>query len=197
MRIAKWAAPGIVVISLATPLAAQRSAGIVPLVVKTSLGDIGVDIDSAHAPRTATNFLRYVDAGRFRGGQFHRTVTLQNQPDSPVKIEVIQGSVAPERVRDDFPPIAMEGTRTTGLRHVDGTLSMARAGANSATSSFFITIGPQPELDAGGKRNPDGEGFAAFGRVTSGMEIVRAIQRAPANGQALTPAIRITDVVRR
>ncbi|MES2306260.1 MAG: peptidylprolyl isomerase [Gemmatimonadota bacterium] len=187
------------VVGIGLVLAAVRAEGqgTVPLVIRTSMGEISVEVDSTHAPRTAANFLRYVDGGHFHGGQFHRTVTMQNQPDSPVKIEVIQGSVASERASDDFPPIAMEGTRVTGLHHVDGTLSMARAGANTATSSFFIVIGSQPELDAGGKRNPDGEGFAAFGRVTGGMAIVRAIQHSPATGQALTPAIRIIEIVRR
>jgi peptidyl-prolyl cis-trans isomerase A (cyclophilin A) len=114
-----------------------------------------------------------------------------------VKIEVIQGSVSPERDRDDFPPIAIERTDVTGLRHRDGTLSMARGGPNSATSSFFICIGDQPELDFGGKRNPDGQGFAAFGAVTGGMDVVRAIHASPANGQALTPPVRILNIARR
>lgn len=109
---------------------------------------------------------------------------------------MIQASVAPAREKDDFAPIVIERTDVTGLHHGDGTLSMARGGPNTATSSFFITIGDQPELDAGGKRNADGQGFAAFGRVTAGMEVVRAIQRAPAVGQVLTPPVRIVNIAR-
>ena len=133
-----------------------------------------------------TNFLRYVDGGFFAGGRFHRTVTPDNQPRDSVRIEVIQGSTRTMRPDSSFPPIALEKTGTTGLRHVDGTISMARGGPNSATSSFFLTIGAQPSLDEGGHRNLDLQGFAAFGRVTAGMDVVRAIQRAPHTEQNLT-----------
>ena len=186
-----------VLLSSSAIATAQPRPSTIRLVVQTSMGDITLAIDSAHAPRTAANFLAYVDRGHYRDARFHRTVTLHNQDSSPVKIEVIQGSVSPERDRDDFPPIAIERTDVTGLRHRDGTLSMARGGPNSATSSFFICIGNQPELDFGGKRNADGQGFAAFGVVTAGMDIVRAIQASPASGQALTPPVRILNIVRR
>lgn len=99
---------------------------------------------------------------------------------SPVKIDVIQAGIKPG-TKDPYPPIALERTSQTGLRHIDGALSMARGDkADSATSSFFICVGPQPELDFGGKRNPDGQGFAVFGRVTKGMDVVRRIHTAPA-----------------
>ena len=102
---------------------------------------------------------------------------MDNQPESPVKIEVIQAGVNPDRAKDGFPPIALERTSVTGLLHKDGAVSMARGGADSATSGWFICINDQPSLDFGGKRNPDGQGFAAFGRVVSGMDVVRKIQR--------------------
>ena len=132
-----------------------------------------------------------VDAGRYDGGRFHRTVRPDTETRQDVAIEVIQGGVAPKREKDDFPPIALERTTVTGLRHRDGTLSMARAEPDTATSDFFICIGDQPLLDFGGASNPDGQGFAAFGRVVRGMEIVRQIQAAPAQGQALTPPVQI------
>lgn len=157
----------------------------------TALGAIEVEVDAVHAPVSAANFLKYVDAGRYDGGRFHRTVRQGNQPQSPVKIEVIQAGVDPSKEKDDFPPIALERTRDTGLSHKDGTLSMARAQPDSATSDFFICIGDQPSLDFGGKRNPDGQGFAAFGRVVKGMDVVRKIQAAPADGQSLTPPVSI------
>jgi peptidyl-prolyl cis-trans isomerase A (cyclophilin A) len=112
-----------------------------------------------------------------------------------VKIQVIQAVVHPWKERNSFPSIPLERTSITGIRHVDGAISMGRAEPNSATSSFFICIGDQPELDFGGKRNPDGQGFAAFGRVTQGMDVVRRIQKSPAEGQALVPLVRIFSIV--
>jgi peptidyl-prolyl cis-trans isomerase A (cyclophilin A) len=163
--------------------------------IETPLGVIEAEIDSAKAPRTAANFLKYVDAGTYEGSRFHRTVRADNQPNDSVRIAVIQAGADSARGRGQT-PIALERTTVTGLRHLDGTLSMARGGPDTATSSFFICIGDQPSLDFGGHRNLDGQGFAAFGRVTSGMDIVRAIQRAPADGQRLTPPIPITRIVR-
>ena len=148
------------------------------------------------APLTAANFLRYVDAGHYDGGQFHRTVTMANQPDNDVKIEVVQASVDAARQAESFGPIALERTTQTGLDHSDGAISMARDAADSATSSFFVCIGDQPELDFGGDRNPDGQGFAAFGTVTRGMDVVRKIQRSPHSEQRLEPAVRIIRVRR-
>jgi peptidyl-prolyl cis-trans isomerase A (cyclophilin A) len=106
---------------------------------------------------------------------------------------VIQARINPERKKDSFPAIAQERTSVTGLKHVDGAVSMARGGVDSATSDFFICIGDQPELDFGGKRNADGQGFAAFGRVVRGMEVVRKIQGAPAEGQKLVPGVGIAS----
>ena len=164
--------------------------------IGTALGSIVVEIDEKRAPETAANFLRYVDAGRYNGGRFHRTVTMQNQPDKKIKIEVIQGGVNPSFADKDYPPIKLERTNQTGIKHKSGTISMARDGADTATSDFFICIGNQPELDFGGKRNPDGQGFAAFGHVTKGMAIVRKIQKSPAKDQTLTPPIEIVSIAR-
>ncbi len=164
----------------------------------TELGVIEAELFADQAPATVANFLKYVDAGRYTGGVFHRTVKLNpdNQPHNTVKIEVIQGGVNPEHAEKDWPPLVLERTRDTGLKHLDGTLSMARAGPDTATSDFFICLGAQPELDFGGKRNSDSQGFAAFGRVTKGLDIVKKIQTAPAEGQKLTPAIRILKIER-
>jgi peptidyl-prolyl cis-trans isomerase A (cyclophilin A) len=163
------------------------------VVVHTQLGDIEMELDAVHAPATTANFLRYVKGGFYTGGVFHRTVTMQNQPDSPVKIEVVQAGINPERKKDGFPAIALERTSVTGLKHVDGAVSMARGGPDSATSDFFICIGDQPELDFGGKRNADGQGFAVFGRVVKGMDVVRKIQGSPAEGQKLVPPVGIVS----
>jgi peptidyl-prolyl cis-trans isomerase A (cyclophilin A) len=164
------------------------------ILIRTEMGDIVVEVDAARAPVTAANFLRYVDAGLYDGSTFHRTVTPANQPDNAVRIEVIQGGQLP--ADKEFPPIAHETTAVTGLKHVDGAISMARGKPGTAASSFFICINDQPELDFGGRRNPDGQGFAAFGRVVRGLDVVRAIQRLPARGQALTPPVKIISVRR-
>ena len=166
------------------------------VIITTSLGEIQVKLDPVHAPITTENFLRYVDLGHYQRARFHRTVTLGNQPDKQVKIEVIQGGVNPSQAKKDFPPIKLERTSQTGILHKDGTISMARDGADTATSDFFICVGDQPQLDFGGQRNPDGQGFAAFGRVTAGMDIVRKIQRSREKDQTLTPPIIIVSIKR-
>jgi len=164
------------------------------VLIRTELGEILIEVYPDKAPTTAANFLRYVDAGLYDGTVFHRTVTLANQPNDQVKIEVIQAALLPPD--KTFPPIAHETTAMTGLRHRDGTVSMARSAPGSATSSFFICINDQPELDFGGRRNPDGQGFAVFGRVLSGLDVVRKIHVQPAEGQTLKPPVKIISAVR-
>jgi peptidyl-prolyl cis-trans isomerase A (cyclophilin A) len=179
--------------------AAVPQAKTVHVVIETEMGKIEVDLDADKAPVTVANFLRYVDAGHYTGGRFHRTVKLRpdNQPQSTVKIEVIQAGVNPEKEKSGWPPIPLERTNKTGLKHLDGAISMARDGSDTATSDFFICIGAQPELDFGGRRNPDGQGFAAFGRVTRGMDVVRKIQAAPVEAQKLNPPVKITAINRK
>jgi peptidyl-prolyl cis-trans isomerase A (cyclophilin A) len=189
-----------VVLAHAAGLAARapdEKAKVVRVLIETEKGNIEVELDAAKAPATVANFLRYVDGKFYDGGRFHRTVTRDNQPDNKVKIEVIQAGINPDRSKDEFKPIKLERTRDTKLSHKDGTISMAREGPDTATSDFFISIGDQPELDFGGKRNPDGQGFAAFGKVVKGMDVVKKIQAANANGQTLTPPVKIVKVARK
>ncbi len=172
--------------------------------VLTTLGDIVLELDPVKAPNTTANFLKYVDGGHYDGGSFHRTVKMDNQPESPVKIEVIQAGVHPDKAKAGFDPVPLERTSVTGLKHVDGAVSMARNPGGDATSGWFICINDQPSLDFGGARNPDGQGFAAFGRVVSGMDVVRKIQQAPSSSnrtsnteaQKLTPPITVVKVAR-
>jgi peptidyl-prolyl cis-trans isomerase A (cyclophilin A) len=169
----------------------------VGLLIQTDVGDIEIELDARKAPNTVANFLKYVDGKFYDGGRFHRTVTPDNQPDSKVKIEVIQAGINPDKDKEQFKPIKLERTKDTGLSHKDGTLSMARDGADTATSDFFICIGDQPELDFGGKRNPDGQGFAAFGKVVKGMDVVKKIQMGKAEEQTLKPPVKIVKVTRK
>jgi peptidyl-prolyl cis-trans isomerase A (cyclophilin A) len=185
-----------VVALVAGLLAAAAPAAEAPRVrIETALGTVTVELDAERAPVTTANFLRYVGEGFYEGGAFFRTVTASNQPDDLVRIAVVQGGASPEKEDEEHPPIPLERTRDTGLRHRDGTVSMARLGPDTATQSFFICIGDQPELDYGGARNPDGQGFAAFGRVVEGMDVVRAIHASPAEGQQLSPPIPIERAI--
>lgn len=149
---------------------------------ETALGNIDLAVDTAHAPITSANFLKYVDGGLYTGGRFHRVTRPDNYtpapPDRPM-MEIIQGGISPERRAEGFPPIPLESTKVTGLLHRAGTVSMARGGPDTATSEIFILLDDQPSLDFGGRRFEDGQGGAAFGRVVAGMDVVRLIQRQP------------------
>jgi len=178
------------------------------VVLETEFGAITLEIDTRGAPMTAANFLKYVREGFYDGGEFHRAVRPDNEPRKDAPIQVVQARINPARANAEFPPIAIERTGTTGLSHRNGTVSMARdvtptaPGPDTATSWFFITIGDQPVLDFGGGRSPDGQGFAAFGRVLEGMDVVKRIQMSPTPpttpatnragpGQTLVPTIKI------
>ena len=186
---------------------------VVSVKIQTSLGPITVQVFPDAAPVTVANFLRYVDAQKYDGTTFYRTVRLDNQAASDVPIQVIQGGLfgtlqpaGSSDVPQTYPPIAHETTQQTGLKHVEGTISMARGAPGTATSEFFICIGNNPALDFGGARNPDGQGFAAFGHVIAGMDVVRQIHKLPSGkpvpevrvmrGQILNSPVPITSVRR-
>lgn len=182
------------------------------IVLVSALGEIIIALDTAAAPLTAANFIELVEAGAYDGGVFHRSVRSDNgsntemdpsvvgkglsgepfqfqMPDDSCLIEVVQASA-----RDALgprQPIPLEHTRDTGLNHLTGTISMARQTPDSAVSDFFICLRDEPELDFGGRRNPDGQGSAAFGRVIRGFDVVRRIHRSPTRGQTLEPPIVI------
>ncbi|MFK5879758.1 MAG: peptidylprolyl isomerase [Flavobacteriaceae bacterium] len=162
--------------------------------MKTTKGSIFVELYPNKAPITVANFISYVDKGIYTNSSFFRVTTPVNEADRDIKIEVIQGGHNDESV--DLAPIVLETTKQTGIKHLDGTISMARDKPNSATNSFFICIGDQLSLDFGGKRNPDGLGFAAFGKVTKGMDIVLAIQKEKDTSQYLVKPILIESIKR-
>jgi peptidyl-prolyl cis-trans isomerase A (cyclophilin A) len=155
------------------------------VVIDTALGPIEVRLELTRAPLSSGDFLKYVDSGLYAGGAFYRTVRPDIDPN-PVKIEVVQGGLTDESKY--LPPIAHEPTHRTGLRHRNGTLSIARDAVGTGTAgAFFICIGDQPELDFGGKRNPDGQGFAAFGQVTRGMKLLHTIESMKTQGPKGSP----------
>jgi len=191
------------VLAIALPATAAET---INLLMKTSAGDITLELYPEAAPITVANFLRYVDGGYYDSGRFYRVVRLDNQAQNNIKIEVVQGGLMPDENGGPFPPIIHETTEDTGILHTDGVISMARSEPGSATSEFFICINNQPELDFGGMRNPDGQGFATFGKVTSGMDVVRQIQAMPTDtpeevleytsGQILLQPVSIESIVR-
>lgn len=200
--------PFVVAIGLAGVLAARvaglpdaldaqgQKQGEVLVRIETALGNIDIAVDTAHAPVTAANFLKYVDAKLFDGGRFHRVTRSDNYTPAPPNrpaMAIVQGGINPDRRTEGFPPIPLERTSVTGLKHVVGTVSMARAPqADTARSDFFICLDDQPSLDFGGQRFDDGQGAAAFGRVVKGMDVVRRIQQQPTNKDADTPTGRQT-----
>ena len=181
----------------------QSPASPVVVIFETELGSITMEVDAAKAPVTAANFLKYVDGKFYDGGVVNRSVRPDNTIRHDVEIQVIQFQSDPARRRELLPPIPLERTSVTGLRHVDGALSMARNGPDSATSSFSIMVGGQFELDFGGKRNADGQGFAVFGRVTGGMEVVKKIHASKTGTdgsyrtETLDPPIKVIRAYRK
>lgn len=175
----------------------------VQVVLQTTLGAITVEVDRAHAPVSAGNFLRYVDQKRFDGTAFYRAMTLW--PDDEGRPQgLIQGGTQndPKRV---LKPIAHEPTTQTGLKHVAGALSMARWAPGTATGDFSILVSPLPALDADPARTDDPAGYAVFGYVVAGMEVVRKIHESPTSptlgeghmkGQMLAPVIKILSARR-
>jgi peptidyl-prolyl cis-trans isomerase A (cyclophilin A) len=192
----------LVLVSAVVVLGAVLQSPAAPVIVvfETSLGAITIEVNVAKAPVTAANFLKYVDEGWYDAGRFHRTVRPDTETNTTNPIQVIQAG----RRRGPgpgWPAVALERTRDTGLTHIDGAVSMARVAGqpDSAGSDVFITIGPQPSLDFGGARNADGQGFAVFGRVVSGMDVVKKIQASPVRpgSQSLDPVVRIESARRR
>ena len=170
-----------------------------PVVIETALGPIGLSLESERAPKTTANFLRYVREKRFDGTSFYRALKLT--PDGSYGL--VQGGIRADPKRA-LPPIPHESTGQTGLAHVEGAISMARGAPGSAQGDFFLIIGGLPALDAQPEGAGDPQGYAVFGRVTSGMEVVRAILAAPTDpnagegamkGQMITAPVAITRIV--
>ena len=166
------------------------------ILMETEMGEITLEVYPDKAQVTASNFLTYIDENRFEGAVFYRIVRSDNQPGDSIRIAVIQGGLYEDDHPAMLPPITHETTDQTGILHKDGVISMARWHPGTATSEFFICIGDQPELDYHGKRNPDEQGFAAFGKVIAGMDVVIKIHQLPVEGQYLDPTVKILKISR-
>lgn len=166
--------------------------------IATQHGDIIVELFINQAPQTVTAFLRYVDSGYYSKASFYRVLTDENQPMNAPKSNLIQGGIWKTRysLSAALPGIPHETTQQTGILHTDGTISLARTEPGTANTEFFICIGNQPGFNFGGENNPDGQGYAAFGRVVKGMDVVKSIYHAPEYDQALDPPVAIFGIKR-
>ena len=161
------------------------------IIMETSLGAITLELFPKKAPTTVRNFLSYIKENRYDECHFYRVLHSNNQPETKTIIEVIQGGLGTDKHPLELNPIKHENTDQTNILHKNGTISMARLEPGTASSEFFICINDQPELDYGGKRNPDGQGFSAFGQVIKGMEIVKKIQVMDSKDQLLMVSIPV------
>ena len=168
------AAGGLLAAAPGLALAAGRKPRVV---IKTGRGSIVVELEAQKAPLTSANFLRYVDARSYDGGTFFRAARTPGQPKDGTIVGAPDAKVRP------FPPIRHESTTRTGLKHLNGTLSLGRFAPGTATSNFFICVGDQPYLDANPGASGDNLGYAAFGRVVDGMSVVEKILSLPTNGE--------------
>lgn len=171
------------------------SSSTIEIEIETEYGSIFTELYPDQAPKTVANFMAYVDSNRYENSTFYRVTTPENEADREYPIEVIQGGGITSQKY--YPPIEIETTNETQIKHVNGALSMARGKPNTATSHFFICINDQPELDHAGKRNPDGFGFAAFGKVTQGMDIVKKIHAMENERQYLAKPVLIKTIKRK
>ena len=168
------------------------------VLIKTPLGNITMELFIKQAPVTVSNFLNYVDKQLFDNSSIFRIVTDNNAnqvEDENAKINVIQAGLPPEH-SSLLAGIPHESTEETGILHTDGTVSMARFEPGSADGSFFFCVGNQPELDFGGKRYPDGLGFAAFGEIIKGRDILDLIYQKAEKEEYLANQITITSISR-
>ncbi|MCZ4694567.1 peptidylprolyl isomerase [Ancylomarina euxinus] len=167
------------------------------VVIDTPLGSVELEIYEHKAPITAKHFLYNIDNNIFTKACFYRVVHMDNQEGQEIKIEVIQAGLFHDSIVDQMPCIEHERTDQTGILHKDGVISMARNQPSTACTEFFICVGDQPHLDAGGLRNSDSQGFAAFGKVIKGMDLVRKIQKQKEEGQMLIDRIPIISIKRK
>lgn len=166
--------------------------------IQTAKGDIEIELYPLQAPKTVAAFLSYIDAGYYSDGSFYRVLNDENQPSNAEKTELIQGGIWQTKNKEamKIPGVPHETTAQTHILHTDGVISLARREPGTATTEFFICIGKQPGLDYGGENVEDKQGYATFGKVVKGMDIVRKIYRQPENDQHFDPPVAIYNIRR-
>jgi peptidyl-prolyl cis-trans isomerase A (cyclophilin A) len=176
----------------------MRNPQVPHVVIQTKAGDIEVELYPQQAPRTVAAFLSYVDSGFYKRSCFYRVLNEENQVTGVEPSELIQGGIwrTNHAKAASLPGVPHESTQQTHILHTDGVISLARQAPGTATTEFFICVGDQPGFDYGGMNNPDGQGYAAFGRVVKGMDVVRAIYGMPESDQSFTPPVPIKNIVR-
>ena len=166
--------------------------------IETNFGDIIVELYPEKAPKTVAAFLSYVDSGYYKKGSFYRVLKEEDQPSNAFKSQLIQGGIwqSQYKKQSSLPGIPHETTKQTGILHKNGAISLARTVPGTANTEFFICIGDQPAYDYGGAANPDGQGFAAFGLVIKGLDVVKQIHKQPDNETNFTPPLEIINIVK-
>ncbi|MBE7171997.1 MAG: peptidylprolyl isomerase [Williamsia sp.] len=169
------------------------------VIIETKFGKIEAELYPQQAPKTVGAFLSYVDSGFYKNSLFYRVLNDGNQPSDAYKAELIQGGIWRSNYKKSqtIKGVPHESTAQTHILHKDGVLSLARLEPGTGTTEFFICIGDQSGLDFGGENNPDGQGYAAFGKVVKGMDIVERIHRQPDQNQTLYPPVAIYNITRK
>jgi peptidyl-prolyl cis-trans isomerase A (cyclophilin A) len=166
--------------------------------IQTIFGDIELELFPNQAPKTVAAFLSYIDSGYYERSSFYRVLNDENQPSNAPKTELIQGGIWKKHSGKaiSIPGIPHESTRQTKILHKDGVISLARLAPGTATTEFFICVGDQPGLDYGGENINDGQGYAAFGKVVKGMDVVKRIYAENENDQYYDPPVFIFKIIR-
>jgi peptidyl-prolyl cis-trans isomerase A (cyclophilin A) len=177
---------------------ASRNPDLPHVIIHTAAGTIEVELYARQAPRSVAAFLSYVDSGFYKKSCFYRVLNEENQATGSDPAELIQGGIwrTNHAKAVSLPGVPHETTEQTHILHKDGVVSLARQTVGSATTEFFICVGDQSGFDFGGKNNPDGQGYAAFGKVVKGMDVVRAIYGMPETDQSFNPPVPIRDISR-
>lgn len=166
--------------------------------IQTEFGDIEIELYPDQAPKTVAAFLSYIDSGYFKRSSFYRVLNDENQPSNAPKTELIQGGIwkTNNKLASQLKGIPHETTQQTKILHKNGTISLARLAPGTASTEFFICVGDQPGLDYGGENIEDHQGYAAFGKVVKGMDVVRKVYKQNEDGQYFYPPVGILDIVR-
>ena len=176
----------------------QKNTATPHIEIQTEKGNIEIELYPLQAPKTVTAFLSYIDSGYYNNSNFYRVLNDENQPSNAPKTELIQGGIwkSKNKIASHIPGIPHETTKQTGILHTDGVISLARLEPGTAGTEFFICIGKQSGLDYGGENIADKQGYATFGKVVRGMEIVRKIYRQNESDQYFDPPVAIYNIVR-